>query len=152
MKCPSCSAEVTGRFCSYCDSEMPAEKVNPVNSNNTGTTIINNYYGEAPKHEAPKHEFPKPETPRPVPGPVNKYSKYNIANQQAGYGYSPVQQGSPKNKWVSFFLCLFTFGGHKMYEGKVGLGLVYILTAGFFGIMWFIDLVQILTKPDTYYV
>lgn len=26
MKCPNCNAEVTGRFCSYCGSEMPKEK------------------------------------------------------------------------------------------------------------------------------
>lgn len=26
MKCPNCSAEVIGRFCPYCGSEMPKEK------------------------------------------------------------------------------------------------------------------------------
>lgn len=33
--------------------------------------------------------------------------------------------GRPKNKWVSFFLCLFfgMIGAHKFYEGKVGTGI-----------------------------
>ena len=37
MICTHCGADVTGRFCSYCGSEMPKE---PVQQN---ITIINNY-------------------------------------------------------------------------------------------------------------
>lgn len=58
-----------------------------------------------------------------------------------------------KNKWVSFFLCLFlgVFGIHKFYEGRVLLGLVYIFTMGLFGIGVFIDLIILLFKPNPYY-
>lgn len=37
-----------------------------------------------------------------------------------------------KNKWLSFFLCLFLgyLGAHKFYEGKIGMGILYILTFG----------------------
>ena len=59
-----------------------------------------------------------------------------------------------KNKWVAFFLCLFLgyFGAHKFYEGRVGLGIVYLLTAGLFGIGWFIDCICLLFKPNPYLV
>ena len=59
-----------------------------------------------------------------------------------------------RNKWAAFFLCLF-FGGvgaHKFYEGKIFLGVVYILTAGFWGIGVFVDLIVLLTKTNPYYV
>lgn len=58
------------------------------------------------------------------------------------------------NKWVSFFLCLFLgcFGAHKFYEGKAGMGILYIFTAGLFGIGWIIDIISILCKPNPYIV
>ncbi|MBQ9968289.1 MAG: TM2 domain-containing protein [Oscillospiraceae bacterium] len=59
-----------------------------------------------------------------------------------------------KNKWVAFFLCLFLgyLGVHKFYEGRVGLGIVYLITFGLFGIGWFIDCLVLLFKPNPYYV
>ena len=62
--------------------------------------------------------------------------------------------GRPKNKWVAFCLCFFLgcLGAHKFYEGKAGLGILYILTCGLFGIGVLIDLISILCKPNPYYV
>lgn len=60
----------------------------------------------------------------------------------------------PKNKWVAFMLCLFLgyLGAHKFYEGKILMGIIYLCTAGFFGIGWFIDCIILLLKPNPYYV
>ena len=57
-----------------------------------------------------------------------------------------------KNKWVSFFLCLFLgyIGAHKFYEGRILLGIVYVLTCGLFGIGVIIDLFVLLFKPNPY--
>ena len=57
-----------------------------------------------------------------------------------------------KNKWVAFFLCLFcgVFGIHKFYEGRVLLGVVYILTGGILGIGVIVDLIKLLFKPNPY--
>ncbi len=65
-------------------------------------------------------------------------------------GYMGVK---PKNKWVAFLLCFFLgyFGAHKFYEGKAGMGILYLFTVGLFGIGWFIDLIVILTKPNPYF-
>lgn len=62
--------------------------------------------------------------------------------------------GKPKNKWVAFALCFFLgfLGAHKFYEGKIGMGILYIFTAGLCGIGVIIDLIVILTKPNPYYV
>lgn len=44
-------------------------------------------------------------------------------------------------KIVSLILCftLGYFGAHKFFEGKIGLGILYIFTCGFFGIGVIID-------------
>lgn len=70
-------------------------------------------------------------------------------NVNAGGGY-----GRPKNKWVAFLLCLFlgVIGAHKFYEGKIGMGILYLLTAGLFGIGALVDLIVLLCKPNPYYV
>ena len=58
-----------------------------------------------------------------------------------------------KNKWVSFFLCLlFGFLGiHKFYEGRILLGLLYLITCGLCGIGVVIDLIVLFFKPNPYY-
>ena len=59
-----------------------------------------------------------------------------------------------KNKWISFFLCLFLgfFGAHKFYEGRVGMGILYLFTGGLLGIGWLINCITLLFKPNPYYV
>lgn len=58
-----------------------------------------------------------------------------------------------KDKWVSFFLCLFLgiFGVHKFYEGRILMGILYLCTAGLFGIGVLIDLIILFFKPNPYY-
>lgn len=58
-----------------------------------------------------------------------------------------------KNKWVAFFLCLFLgyLGVHKFYEGRILLGMVYLLTFGLLGVGVIWDLVVLFFKPNPYY-
>ncbi len=76
----------------------------------------------------------------------NTNTNTNVNNIRGG--------GREKNKWVAFCLCLFMgyFGAHKFYEGKIGMGILYLLTVGLFGIGWMIDIIVLLCKPNPYYV
>jgi len=58
-----------------------------------------------------------------------------------------------RNKWVSFFLCLFlgVLGIHKFYEGRILLGILYLCTAGIGGVGVVIDLIVLFFKPNPYY-
>ncbi len=77
-----------------------------------------------------------------------------INNANTNVNQNNLAGGRAKNKWVAFFLCLFLglIGGHKFYEEKIGMGILYFFTLGLFGIGSLIDLIIILTKPETYYV
>lgn len=63
-----------------------------------------------------------------------------------------VNLKKPKNKWVALLLCIFTVCGHKFYEGKIGMGILYLCTFGLFGIGWIIDIISLAMKPNPYYV
>lgn len=78
---------------------------------------------------------------------VNSNVNKNTASVNTTGGYA-------KNKWVAFFLCLFLgyLGAHKFYEGKAGMGILYLFTCGLFFIGVVIDLITILAKPNPYYI
>lgn len=50
---------------------------------------------------------------------------------------------SKSKKIIKFFLCLFLgmYGAHKFYEKKIGMGILYMFTAGLFLFGWLSDVV-----------
>ncbi len=80
----------------------------------------------------------------------------NNANQNSNVNQiTPGMLGvREKNKWVSLLLCFFLgwLGAHKFYEGKIGMGILYLFTVGLFGIGLTIDFIILLFKPNPYYV
>lgn len=52
---------------------------------------------------------------------------------------------SDKNWIATLLLCIFlgTLGIHRFYVGKIGTGLLMLLTGGGFGIWWIIDIIVI---------
>lgn len=77
----------------------------------------------------------------------------NNSNMNTNTNYSGPM-GRLKSKWVSLLLCIFlgALGVHKFYEGKIGMGILYIFTGGLFCIGVIVDLITLLLKPNPYYV
>ena len=76
------------------------------------------------------------------------------ANTNVNSNVNGAAMGNPRNKWVAFCLCLFLgfVGAHKFYEGKAGMGILYLCSCGLCFIGVIIDLIVILGKPNPYYV
>lgn len=81
----------------------------------------------------------------------------NNSNQNQNQNNNMVSNNQGRvlcNKWVSILLCIFLgwLGGHKYYERKIGTGIVYTCTFGFLFIGVIIDFLNLLAKPNPYYV
>lgn len=53
-----------------------------------------------------------------------------------------------KSKLTALLLCIF-FGGigiHRFYTGKIGTGILWLLTGGCFGIGYVVDIIMIATE------
>lgn len=130
---PVVRPEERTKFCKHCGEKIPYD------------AVICTKCGR----QVEQLEQTAPVQPTVVVNNTNQNMNQNV-NQNAAY----VVRGKPKNKWVAFLLCLFLgyVGAHKFYEGKIGMGILYILTMGVFGIGWVIDCIRLLMKPNPYYV
>lgn len=118
------------KFCKYCGQKIPFDAV-------------------VCTHCGRQVELLQQTAPAPAPAPV--INSVNYVSPAPNYN---TKNPCLKNKWVAFFLCFFfgPIGVHKFYEGKIGLGLLYLFTGGLFGIGWIIDCIKLFFKPNPYTV
>lgn len=121
------------KFCKFCGAQIPFDAVI---CTHCGRQVENMNNGQ--------------QQGQPTIVVNNTSASYSNANATANV----MGGGRQKNKWVAFFLCLFLgyLGAHKFYEGKAGMGILYLCTLGLFGIGWIVDIFIILSKPNPYYV
>ena len=56
-----------------------------------------------------------------------------------------INYRSRKSRTAALLICIFfgEFGAHYFYAGRPVMGVIYLLTFGFLGIGWFIDIIRI---------
>ena len=148
MVCEKCGIQTNQKFCPQCgypvSVDTGAQEVQATLNQNTPPPVYQQTYQQP---YPPQQAYPAPPYQQPYP-------PQGYVQQPAVIVQNVLPLHRQRNKWVAFLLCLFLgfIGGHKFYEGKTGLGVLYIFTMGLFGLGWFIDLIILLTKPNPYYI
>jgi len=127
-KCPNCGALRDGlKYCKYCGKIIDKECV------------------VCPKCGKQVEEI-RGGQPNIV---INNSNSNQNVNQNA-----MIAGGRLRNKWVALILCILlgVFGAHKFYEGKIGMGILYLFTFGLLGIGWLVDIFVLAFKPNPYIV
>lgn len=113
MKCPNCGGprDRDDRYCAYCQTKFDPRAAEPERK----PEIHIHYHQEAFRKE-----------PKVQVEPI----------------YTPRERRSGRSRLIALLLCLFLgiFGVHRFYLGKIGTGVLYLLTEGVFAIGWLVDL------------
>lgn len=111
MKCPSCGAETNGKFCEYCGSELPKDKVNVgvcPKCGNSNITFKRERVGTATQRTSHKNLIGTGRTGQSVS--QSAYKTVGLC-QNCGYTWNPnAGSGGSKRKtwlWVLGWICIF---------------------------------------------
>lgn len=135
MNCQTHPEKEAAGTCVYCGKFFCADCLVDVNGKNYCKEHVSNAFNEQ-KQAAQQGQTIN------INNTSNSVSNAT-ANAYAGYGGNTF---SSKSRLVSALLCFFfgVFGIHRFYVGKIGTGILYLLTLGFGGFGVFIDLILIL--------
>ena len=153
-QCPICGAPLDGKECGYCGYKNPSwqeEKTDARGGPYAFSTIawanmkqsVSAYRREEERRFAEDRRYEEErrfEEDR-------RYAQENLYRNAVPYSRS----FSHYSKWTAFVLCLLLglLGVHRFYVRKIGTGLLWFFTLGFFGLGWLVDVIMILAGVFT---
>jgi hypothetical protein len=153
--CANCQKEHNHKFCPECGMPEPAYAKEEHAAPFTPQQQAPPQFQPPPQQPYPQYspQYQQPYQPQaPMPNIVINNTSSNVntnnnTNTNANVGSADSRQTPPpKSRILALILCVFLggIGAHHFYTGKVGMGILYLFTAGLFGIGWVIDILRIL--------
>lgn len=130
MNCQNHSEKEAAGTCVYCGKFYCSDCLVDVNGKSYCKEHVGNAFNEQKQN---------------LQGQTININNNAIANASATANAGGLLD-SPKSRLISLLLCFFlgVLGVHRFYVGKVGTGILYLLTLGFMGFGVLIDLIIIL--------
>ena len=158
MFCEDCLIEIKGKY--YCKEHVKQlleggiQEPTPAQWSEGGHRVASEQNGNGPR------PYSVPPTAPPYTGSPARPAEYSAPPYAPGYVGQPgvvinntvnatagyMNMTSPKSRLVALLLCIFFgLGGfHRFYCGKIGTGLLWFFTGGFFFFGAFVDFWMIL--------
>lgn len=146
IPCPRCGFEHDKKFCPECGEATPVNMKCAKCGTEHNANFCPNCGTSAKQENAPTP--PQPTAPIQQPQIVINNTNTNTnANVNTNTNTYSGPQIPPKSKMVALVLCILLgiYGAHNFYTGKIGMGILYLFTAGLFGIGWIVDIIRIIT-------
>ncbi len=133
-RCPICGAPMEGNVCGYCGYRCePAGQAQAKTWDGRGGRT---------RSEDRRREYRNG---------YRQETRQEDAGREENFRYAEREKTgerfrvSVKSRWLAFILCFFLgkLGVHRFYAGKIGTGLLWLVTGGLFGVGWIVDLVFI---------
>lgn len=139
MYCPNCGTDAQeSKFCPNCGSTLQKQ-------------LEGNQAPPAAAYQplAEPYQQPVQQAAQAMPAPptiIINNTNTNTNTNTVGAGMAGTMN-SPKSKVVALILALFLgyLGFHRFYVGKIGSGIIWLFTFGFFGLGWIYDVIKILS-------
>ena len=165
MICANCGSTIKeeDRYCSFCGALNEGEtkfemEVIDIDLNNDGFTAensqsgqrvyedISSYNQEAAQQPQQAYQQPQQAYQQPQQTYQQPYQQQYQPPVQPVYVNTVDNSRSHLSRAAAALLCFFfgAFGVHRFYAGKVGTGVLWLFTAGLFGIGAFIDFIIII--------
>ncbi len=163
-QCPICGAPLDGKECGYCGYKNPSWQEEKTDARGEPYAYArhpeqDHFREDRRREEERRFEEDRRREEERRFAEDRRYEEERRFEEDRRYAQENLYRNavpysrpfSHYSKWTAFVLCLLLglLGVHRFYVRKIGTGLLWFFTLGFFGLGWLVDVIMILAGVFT---